>query len=231
MSLSLAGALADYGVIFVVLRRFAPRNAGRHAATIVATALGIYWLWFDDALNAADRYSMRTALLIATPSLGGLAVLYALRAEGRPPLPGAIAPRLMAMLAGEASAQAALGALFLVLLVHTVETAKFVAAWSEYKAAVRTLAIGTASDPALGDTRFVSANRIRRDVNRLSWRSTTQFLSVLLAPGFAPARLVVDPSERYFWFTCTVADESQEADRPVPVVARQLIRLHTCLHR
>ena len=35
--------------------------------------------------------------------------------------------------------------------VHAVETVKFVAAWSRYETAVRMLAMGTASDPGLGD--------------------------------------------------------------------------------
>ena len=40
---------------------------------------------------------------------------------------------------------------------------------------------------------FVSSLRITDDLNRLSWFSNTPYLSVLLAPNFAPKRLVVDP--------------------------------------
>jgi len=80
-----------------------------------------------------------------------------------------------------------------------------VTAWTDYKAAVRALARGAASDPKLGDSHFVSSTRISADLNRLSWNSTTPFLSVLLAPGFAPARLVVDPAANYFWLSCEAA--------------------------
>jgi hypothetical protein len=119
----------------------------------------------------------------------------------------------------------------LVLLIHAVETAKFVTAWTHYQAAMRTLATGTQSDPALGDPRFVSSSRIAADLQRLAWPSTTPFLSVLLAPQFAPRRLVVDPQQDYFWIDCATATRNEQADRAVPVEGRQLIRVHTCLHR
>jgi len=117
------------------------------------------------------------------------------------------------------------------MLVHTVETAKFVAAWMNYLAAVRGLATGVASDPALGDSRFVSSQRIRADLNRLGWSSTTHFLSVLVAPGFAPTRLVLDPNANYFWLSCKTATANREADRVVPADSRELVRVHACMHR
>jgi hypothetical protein len=101
------------------------------------------------------------------------------------------------------------------MLVYAVETTKFIAAWTNYKAAVRTLAVSTASDPELGDSLFVSSTRIEADLNRLSWNSTTPYLSVLLAPGFAPTRLVVDPAANYFWLSCKTAAANLEADRAV----------------
>ena len=58
--------------------------------------------------------------------------------------------------------------------------------WIDYTAAVRALATGTISDPELGDSRFVSSARINSDLNRLSWFSTTPYLSILLAPKLAP---------------------------------------------
>ena len=116
------------------------------------------------------------------------------------------------------------------MLVHAVETAKFVSAWTKYKAAVLALATGSASDPALGDPHFVSSKRIGPDLNRLSWSSTTQYLSVILA-NFAPARLVVDPAANYFWLSCETATANLKADRAVPAEGRRLVRMHACLHR
>ncbi len=91
--------------------------------------------------------------------------------------------------------------------------------------------MGGASDPALGDARFVSSKRIGDDLNRLSWFSTTPYLSVLLAPGFAPARLVVDPASNYFWLSCRTATANETAQRAVPVESRRLVRIYACLHR
>jgi hypothetical protein len=119
----------------------------------------------------------------------------------------------------------------LIALVHAVETAKFIAAWTDYKAAVRTLAMGAASDPALGDPGFVSSARIGPSLNRLSWTSTTPYLSTLLAPRLAPARLVVDPDASYFWLSCRDAKANEAAERAVPVASRRLVRTLECLHR
>jgi hypothetical protein len=137
----------------------------------------------------------------------------------------------VAVLTGDVMARAAAGALLLVMLVHAVETAKFITAWTSYKDEVRQLATGTASDPVLGDPSFVSSERISTGGNRLAWSSTTHFLSVLVAPQLAPARLVVDPQAYYFWLSCATAMANETADRAVPVESRRLVRVHACLHR
>jgi len=227
----LAAAIAGYGIAFPVFRRLSPAKAHLCAALLVAVALAVYWLWFDRSLHADQRYPMRTVLLVVMAALGGLAAAYALAAEGRLNLPVPLLPRLMAALARDPMARAAAGAILVVTLVHAVELAKFVRAWTGYEAAVRTLAMGSASDPALGDAQFVSSDRIDAGLNRLSWFSTIQFLSVLVAPGFAPERLVVDPTANYFWLSCATATANEEADRAVPVESRRLVRVHACLHR
>jgi hypothetical protein len=231
--LLLLGALAGYGIAFLLFRRLAPASAHVYAAGMVAVALAVHWMWFDHTLHADNRYYLRTVILLATPAFGALAALLALDAEGRLKLPvaAAIAPRLIAVLTGEMAPRVAAGAFLLVMLVHAVETAKFVTAWTSYKDEVRMLATGTASDPALGDPRFVSSEHISADGNRLAWSSTTHFLSVLVAPGLAPARLVVDPQEHYFWLSCATATANEAADRAVPVESRRLVRVHACQHR
>ena len=117
------------------------------------------------------------------------------------------------------------------MLVYGVETSKFVAAWMNYKAAVRALATGTVSDSALGSPFFVSSRRIAADLNRLAWNSTTPYLSVLVVPDLTPTRLVVDPDAGYFWLSCTTAVKSEQTSTAIPVVGRRLVRLHACLHR
>ena len=223
--------LASYGIVFYVVRRLSPVKASVCAASIVALGLGAHWLWFDGTLHTDNRYYLRTVLLIATPVLGVLAAAYALRADGRLNFAIPFMRRPMAAVAIDAVTRSAAGAIVLVTLVHIVETEKFVRAWRDYQAAVRTLATGALSDPALGDPHFVSSDRIGPELNRLSWSSTTHFLSVLVTPRFAPVRLVIDPNADYFWLSCTTATANQEADRTVPAESRRLVRVHACLHR
>jgi hypothetical protein len=221
--------LTGYGIAFLILRRVTPESAHMHAAWIVAVTLAVYWLWFDHALHAENRYYLRTVLLIVTPLLGTMAAVRALDADGRLRL--SFLSRLMATCTGDVTARAATGAIVLVMLVHAVETTKFVAAWMNYQTAVRGLATGTASDPTLGDLRFVSSGRISPGLNRLAWSSTTHFLSALVAPGFAPTRLVADPDENYFWLSCKTATTNRDAERVVPIDTRELVRVHACMHR
>jgi hypothetical protein len=228
--LQLFAALAGYGIIFFVLKRIAPAKAHIYTASIVAVALTINWLWLDHSLHAASRYYMRTVLTVATPMFGVPAALYALRADGRLALPIPMLPRIMNALASTVMTRALAGAFMVVMLVHAVETAKFLTAWAKYKSAIAALATGVASDPALGDPRFVTSVRIGPDLNRLAWNSTTQFLSVILT-RFAPARLVVDPLDNYFWLSCRTATASLNANRAVPAETRQLLQIHACLHR
>jgi hypothetical protein len=227
--LLLAAALAGYVILFAILQQFAPAKAHVYAAIAIAAALVIYWLSFDRALHTQSRYFMRTLLLLGALSFGTLAALHALAAENKMPLP--LVPHLMAMLRRDVVLRLASGAVILVMLVHAVETAKFVAAWAAYKIELRDLATGTASDPALGDPRFVSANRIAPAINRLSWNSTTPYLAILLVPKFTPARLVIDPAGNYFWLTCETATASEQAQRAIPLAGRTLLRIFACQHR
>jgi len=225
----LFAVLAGYGVLLLVLSRLAPDRAWLYAAAIVAAALAIYWLRFDHAIHASSRYYLRTALVILTPMFGALAALAAMSGDGRlaGPLPGVV----RAMTALRDRAALPLAATFMLLtLVHVVETGKFVAAWRHYRAAVAALAVGDDSDPALGDPRFVSSERVAAGLNRLSWFSTTPYLSVIVA-NFTPKRLVIDPAGNYFWLSCATATANEKAARATPEAGRDLVRIYSCLHR
>jgi hypothetical protein len=223
----LFAALAGYGGIFLVSSRWAPQRAHLYAAAIVMAALTIYWLWLDHAIHASGRYYLRTALVIVTPLFGALAALGAMSADGWRGFP--VLER--AMTAARRDGGRPLAAAFIILtLVHIVETGKFVTAWWHYRAAVAALATGQVSDPALGDPRFVSSDRIASDLNRLSWFSTTPYLSVIVA-NFSPNRLVIDTAGNYFWLSCASATANAKAARAVPAGARDLVRIYSCLHR
>jgi hypothetical protein len=225
----LGASLAGYGLAFVVLSRLVPGKAQFWAAAIVTMILAIYWFGFDQAILADHRYYMRTILVIVTPALGVLAAFYALRGDGLAPQMPGLSPAVSA-LANGITAEAFAGAFMIVTLVYAVETGQFVSAWAEYKSAVRVLAMGTSSDPSLGDPHFVSSGRIDAELNRLSWFSTTQYLSVIVA-NFAPNKLVVDPANAYFWLSCETATANSTADRLIPAASRELIRTYSCLHR
>lgn len=222
-----AASAAIYGAAFLAFRRAVPSRAHILAAASSAALLIAYWLLFDTALHAQDRYYMRTIVITATPLLGIVAVVVAFGFD----LQSRHLQSAAVTLQRPAVRRAALGALAVATLLHAVETTKFVATWSEYKSAVQTLARGSASDPTLGDLQFVSSQRISPALNRASWFSTTHFLSVLVAPNFSPARLVIDPASNYFWLSCRAATRTLENASAVPAISRHLIAKYSCLHR
>jgi hypothetical protein len=225
----LFAALAGYAVVFLVLSRLAPDRAFLYAALIVMAVLAIYWLWLDHTIHASSRYYLRTALVIVTPVFGALAALGVMSEDGR--VAFAFPSLQRATTAARSRGARPLAAAFLLLtLVHVIETGKFVAAWRHYRAAAAALAIGDASDPALGDPRFVSSERIAPDLNRLSWFSTTPYLSVVVA-NFKPNRLVIDPVGNYFWLSCATATANANTARAIPAEGRDLVRIYSCLHR
>jgi hypothetical protein len=227
----LACALVGYALACLILSRIAPAQAHVYAGMVVVAALAVYWSVAASDVNGDNKYYFRTALLLFTPAFGAIAAAYALAAEGRLRLPVPYLPSVLKTLANGIVPRAAAGAILIATLIHAVEVGRFVVDWRSYEAAVRTLATGTASDPQLGDPRFVSANRIPVHLTMVEWPSTTHFLSVLAAPGFAPRRLVVHADANYFWFTCQTALESRDGDRAIPRASRELVRKHTCLHR
>jgi hypothetical protein len=229
--LSLFAALAGYAIGLVLLRRMNLRRAPAYAALACAAALAVYWAWFDRSILAEVRYNLRTVLLIATPALGVLAAVQTMDDESRRKSAIPFLAPLWDRPAKSFDPRMISGAILLTMLVYAVETTKFVGAWIDYKAAVCGLATGTDSDPALGDPLFVSSRRIGADLNRLAWNSTTPYLSVLVAPGLKPTRLVVDPDAGYFWLSCKTATQSEQTSPAIPAAARRLVRVHACLHR
>lgn len=220
--------LAGYGLIFVLLTRAQITKAHVYAALSCAAALMVYWFRFDTALLTEARYELRTALLYATPAFALLAVAYAIPdMQQRFPAARSLATNLKKYFTPQLIA----GALALVLLVHTGETAKFLWGWTNYKTALRALATGFSADPALGDPLFVSSKRIGDSLNRLSWNSTTPYLSVLLGGSFSTNRLVVDPDTSYFWLSCATATASEKLSAALPAESRRLVRRYACLHR
>jgi hypothetical protein len=227
--LVLLTALASYGAIFGVASRFSPEQAWVYALGITLAALSVYWLWFDHSIHASSRYYLRTALVILTPLFGGAAALLA-TAKDRTTFRPLAALQNALVSPNPRVISAAAGAFIVVALIHAIETTKFVHTWTDYRNAIATLARSSDSDPSLGSPNFISSARVSPNLTPLSWFSTIPYLSVILA-NFSPNRLVIDPSGNYFWLSCDTATQNRDAKRVVPVRARELIRLYSCLHR
>jgi hypothetical protein len=226
----LIAVLAGYSLLFFALTRVTNADTALLAAiAVTAIALLIYWLLFYQWIHASDRYYLRTLLAVVTPIFGVLSVFYAMRADSAPPEYLGL-PKIAKHLSSATAIRVYIGAIVLVTAIHLVQTAKFVTDWTTYNAAVRAFALGTVSDPALGDPRFVSSQRISPELNQLSWFSTVEYLSIIVS-DFKPERIVVDPAGNYFWLSCQTATENAKAARSVPVPARDLIRIYSCLHR
>jgi hypothetical protein len=229
--LLLVAAVTAYLALVAALWWIAPGRSHVISVLIVVAGLAIYWWSFDGSIHAENRYTFRTAVFGATALLGLVAgLLVASAGRWSDAYPQCLA-YLQALDRKHALSRTAAGALVLIALVHAVETEKFVFAWTGYKAAVRALAMGSLSDPQLGDPNFVSSARIRGDLQAVSWFSTTPYLSVLLAPRFQPRRLVVDPNGAYYWLSCETAAASHEGNGSLPKESRRLVRLYSCLHR
>jgi hypothetical protein len=227
--LLLLAAVLAYGAILAPLSIWFSRGACICALGLLLGMLSIYWLYFDHSVHASSRYYLRTALVIATPVLGALAAITAMTREGILLNRQARLRRRLASPRGEMLC--ALAAIFLAVnLIHAIETAKFVTSWIGYRNAIAALAISSESDPVLGDPRFVSAERISPALAPLSWFSTIPYLSIILS-NFSPKRLVIDPAGNYFWLACATATSNKEAELAVPVQARELVRVYSCLHR
>jgi len=226
--LLLLATLAGYGMAAAALRRLSPAHAHIYAAVGCAAALAMYWFWFDTSLLAEARYNLRTALLVGTPAFGLLAAFHATPEPGKKfPLVASITDAMENRL----SPPLISGAILLVMLVHAVETSKFVWGWTQYKAALQNLATASSADPGLNEPLFVSSRHIGVQLNRLAWNSTTPYLSVLVAPGLLPTRLVVDADATYFWLSCDTATASEKTSAAIPIESRRLVRRHACLHR
>lgn len=193
------------------------------AGLVVALAVLGLWVAVGGGVHTDQRYYVRAVVPMALAGAGLVASLLVARSAG---LTGGLERLLPRALPPGAGA-----ALLAVVFVHAGETAKFTAGWRDYLAGIGALATGEAADPTLGHPAFVASTRLPERLDRFSWNSTTPYLSVLQAPGFAPKRLVVDPRTGYFWLPCAKAEASRDRPSAVPAEPRAWIAAYSCLHR
>ena len=151
-------ATLAYDIAVLLLRRISPHRTYAYAVVACICMLAVYWFWFDRSLLTEGRYNLRTILLIATPAFGMVATVHAMDGEARRKSLLPFLARLASAIERAMNPRLIAGAFVLTMLVHTVETAKFVWAWSEYKTAIRQLATSTESDPRSA-TRYLYRQR------------------------------------------------------------------------
>ncbi|MEO8317051.1 MAG: hypothetical protein ABJA75_04780 [Bradyrhizobium sp.] len=227
--LLLLAAVIAYAAILMLFSVWLPKRACMCALGFLLGLLFIYWLRFDHSVHASSRYYLRTAMVIVTPLFGLMAAYAAMTKEG------IALDRFVslqhALISPSSRTLCAVASLFVVVTsIHAVETRKFVTAWTNYRSAIVALSTGSEADPALGNPKFVSSQRIPPALAPLSWFSTIPYLSIILS-NFSPSRLVIDPDGNYFWLSCSTATKSRDAELVVPVQTRELVRIYSCLHR
>lgn len=224
----LLAAVGAYVAILILFSIWFPNQACLGALAVVLGLLFFYWLRFDHEVHASSRYYLRTALVILTPLFGAMAAFAVLTEDG---ILSDRWARLQHRFGSPRNRACALASVFIVATsIQAIETGKFVMAWTDYRNAVRALAQSTEADPALGDPRFISSQRISSALGPLSWFSTTPYLSVILS-NFSPNRLVIDPTGNYFWLSCSTATTNKEAEIAAQAKTRELIQIYSCLHR
>lgn len=228
MGLLVVGA-AGYVVLISLLRRADVARPDILGWAAIVAMLAAYWFAFDRSLLAEDRYFLRSALFFLTPALGVASVTVILQREGALLQVLAWMPRGSSLLKNPGIARVASGVLGIVLLVHVVETTKFIWGWTDYTEFVRNLSKADAHATAASSDHFVSSRRIPADLSEFSWSSTTHYLSVVAAPDLNPARLVINPDEGYHWITCQLA-KRHSGPAAVPEKARKLVEAHACMH-
>ncbi len=227
MLVLLAATAGGFMTLFLVLRSANMRHAPETSAAAALAALVLYWLFGDPALHASDRYYLRTALIVLTPALGVVAVCAAY--EGRLIR---LAEKIYGVARGlfvNVGVRGVAVALLLVLLIHGAETARFAAAWDDHLVMFKKIV----TEPQPQSPGIVNIDPERPEFEELPWFSTLPYLSVLVAPGFRPARLAVDPKSDYFWISCATATASVRKAGPhgIPAQSRAMIRDLNCKHR
>jgi hypothetical protein len=227
--LLLLASLIAYVAILTLFSIWLPKRACMGALGVLLGLLFIYWLRFDHSVHASSRYYLRTAMVVVTPLFGLMAAYTAMTKEGI--ALDRFASLQYALFSPGNRTLCALASIFVVVTsIHVVETGKFVTAWANYRSAVVALSTGSETDPALGNPRFVSSQRIPQALAPLSWFSTIPYLSIILS-NFSPNRLVVDPAGNYFWLSCDTATRNRDAELVASVQTRELVRIYSCLHR
>jgi len=143
--------------------------------------------------------------VIVTPAFGALAVLYAMYGDGRPCFSVTWPATGNDRGGGKRGSPGRLQQRFMLLDVGARDRDRKIRrdVESDYRAAVAALAMAMISDPALGHPQFRFVGpKSPPNLNRLSWFSTTPYLSVIVGELQAEPARWSTRLENYFWLSC-----------------------------
>lgn len=225
--LLLAATAICFLAAFYSLRRAGLSRAATVVFVLTLMALAAYWIAGTHELHTDHRYYLRTVVIVICPVLAMLATCTAF--GGAPFKPAHVACTIPRTIVAGIGAQALSALLLLAVTIHGVETYRFAIAWREYLTVFRRIVV---QSPSLG-TPYANIDPDNPEFRGMPWFSTLPYLSVLVAPAYAPARLAVDPRSDYFWISCPDATASVQkaSERGVPATSRKMIRDYNCKHR
>jgi len=223
----LAATAGAYLLLFLALWRAGAPYAAAAAFVAVVAALSVYWFVGGHEIHTENRYYLRTVIIVVCPLIAAASICAAFGSELV--RPAAAVSRALHAIARRIGAGALAALLLLTITIHAVETARFAAGWTEYLAIFRSMV----SKAETSERKYVEIDPENPNFHDMPWFSTLPYLSVLVAPGFKPLRLVIDPKSDYFWVSCAklTASVRKGSDLGIPVQSRQMIRDYNCRNR
>jgi len=223
----LAAMAGGYLLLFLALRRAGVSHAAGAAFVAALAALSAYWFLGNHEIHTENRYYLRTVIIILCPLIAAGSICAAFGSELV--RPAGMFCKILHTVARRIGAGALAALLLLTIAIHAVETARFAAGWTEYLAIFR----GMVSKAETPERKYVEIDPDNPKFHDMPWFSTLPYLSVLVAPGFKPHRLVIDPKSDYFWVSCAnlTASVRKGNGLSIPAQSRQMIRDYNCRNR
>lgn len=223
----LVATAGGYLLLYLALRRAGVSWAAAAALIAALAALAVYWLLGDHEIHTESRYFLRTVVIVLCPLLAATAVCAAF--DTNLVRLANLSYAIVCTIGTRIGTRALSALLLLTICIHVVETARFAAGWTEYLDLFRTMVSKTEPQAR----KYVAIDPDDPKLHGMPWFSTLPYLSVLVAPGFKPERLAIDPRSDYFWISCANATRSvrKANGSSIPAQSREMIRDYNCRNR
>lgn len=227
MLVLLAAMASGYLLLFFTLRYAGVSYPAAVALVAALAALSAYWFVGNPEIHTENRYYLRTVIIVLCPLIAAGSICAAF--GGELVRRAGVSCKILHTIARRIGPGALAALLLLTITVHAVETARFAAGWTEYLTIFR----GMVSKAETQDSKYVEIDPDNPKFHDMAWFSTLPYLSVLVAPGLKPRRLVIDPRSDYFWVSCgkLTASVRKGSGLGIPAQSRQMIRDYNCRSR